>query len=357
MLTICSKNIDNNAISCKSDVAVANHVWSFATQYKNYMDQLFDGDAAWSINLGVRNAKDFMLEQIEQDFPENSELTVPGEPEQQELEQWRARVADLRAANWQVTMTWDWPEVEARDVDDESGPACALPTASATVSSFYTSIISETRTEGSQTIETTYEGTATSNLAEITSTLDYTTEQPTEEATSLTEAFSTTEQPTDEATSLTEEFTATEIESPTTATAEPEPIETTPLEQKPPICNNADDFKGHATIVEHRIKGASLEFCIKMLLPENEKLYPGQKIDELVVDTNYVRYRFLIEWIEGCHVSLDQESDWQYTYSPTSTEAGGRSPMCFDLFLGAWKDCKYTLITQKPIMTANSRPI
>lgn len=231
-------------------------------------------------------------------------------------------------------MVWDWTIAETRDEGDGSGPACPLSTATPSFSTFVTSIASETATDDSQTetVETTYEDTATTEAP--TSTEEVSTEFPTS-----TEAFTT--EPTEEPTTTEVPIEIESTEEPVSiSTFTPPPIELTPLERLPAVCNNAEDFPGHVDIKASSVWQTVVYFCTWLDESQEKKYYQywHSSRDHIVYDAYEVGFNYTIDWRDGCHVAEHGGDDWQYVLYPL----GKDGQTCTQIFTGIWNECKFS---------------
>ncbi|KAK7425776.1 hypothetical protein QQZ08_007752 [Neonectria magnoliae] len=266
------KNIDTNAINCKSDAAVTNNVWSFADRYQSFMMDRFSGTAPQSINKAATDASVLLLNRLQLDLANANPGTSTAD--QTKLANFKARYNRLNSVTYALSITWDWTYTTTRDVDDDGeGASCARPT----LSTFSTSIISTSQAEESTT------------SAEPTIS-----EQPT-----TSEVPTTSEEP---------EPPTTTSEPPPVTTETEDPIPTTPLERQEIICHDEADFPGHADISGGSQDEFSTDFSGLSGPNGDDNLYDGAGSVELSKEDKHgVSYSYSVHWIDGCVTTKDTQ--------------------------------------------------
>lgn len=119
---------------------------------------------------------------------------------------------------------------------------------------------------------------------------------------------------------------------PTTTTDPPTPTESTaPLYTSPTVCNNEDDFPGHADVSGDAQQRFGETFCED----NNVDMYPG---DDAIVrirqDNDDINYEYRIEFKPDC---VPEGYDHQNTYSPQMDGAG---ITCTIVMEQAYSDCE-----------------
>ncbi|KXT05630.1 hypothetical protein AC578_5652 [Pseudocercospora eumusae] len=122
------------------------------------------------------------------------------------------------------------------------------------------------------------------------------------------------------------------VPSPTCAswiatTKAPPPAPKTPLELKPPVCNNEADLPGHADIGAGFQKFAAKIFCEPrgtVQIGPSSKRYTAR-----IIDPHGVNYDYEVSWIQGCVTTVEKQS----FVSPVPGH------ICEDIMRNAYKNC------------------
>ena len=285
------------------------------------MDNMFTGAETYSINPQLEDAKTRLIGVLTTNLATAAPITRD-DAQEKEMAIVNARFAHLQEVTYAIAVTWDWPAVTTRDVDEAPGDACALPSQTQPLSTFITSVVSNSQTDVSQTedattnqetITTTAEDVTTTSDPEITTSTAEEETTTTEEETSTTETETTTAEPEPTTTEVDEPTTTTE-ESETTAepTEEPAPtVSVTPLVQGEIVCYNEDDFPGHADIDN----GSQDKFSTRF---SGMKFDNGQTLttylhngmppmDNTFEDKKGVKYYYSVEWLYGCVTEVEEQ--------------------------------------------------
>lgn len=270
-------NIDNNAKNCKKDPEVLAGKWSFADRYKAFMEDRFTGTQDWSINKAVDDAQTQLIARLKLDLanvqlPVTPPATAPSTADQTKLDNFNARLTKLEAATYAVTITWDWTYTVTKRQDN--GAACNIGTVSQTLSTFSTSIISQSQTDDPQTetiVTTTSEAPVTSSVIE--------------------------------------ETTSSAAPPPVTTTEVVDPTPTTPLAREGIVCHNEADFPGHADISSSAQDDFSTDFSGLSGPNGDDNLFDGAGSVTLNEEDGHgVSYSYSVEWVSGCVTTQDTQN-------------------------------------------------
>lgn len=274
------------------------------------MSQMFVGTASYSINPKVESAKNDLIASLTTNIAAAAPQTAA---DQTDMNNFNTRFTHLQAATYAVAVTWDFTYTTTRDVDEEVGDSCALPSATQSLSTFITSVVSNSQSDASQTeVVTTGQEASTTSDEDLTTTAPSSTQEP--EPSTSTEAVPSTTEPEPTTTEVVEPTSTTEeVETTTEPTEAPTAtVSITPLERQEIVCHNQDDFPGHADIDD----GAQDEFSSKfsgMQFDNGETtttdLHDGMpKFDSTYYDKHDVRYQYSVEWLSGCVTEVESQN-------------------------------------------------
>ena len=125
----------------------------------------------------------------------------------------------------------------------------------------------------------------------------------------------------------------------TTTTKPPAPTQTTPLERKHVVCEDA--YSGHGDIIGDTVTYLGTEACNQWTSSSQSghisSTSEGFNITEL--SSYQVHYTYSLHWIDGCTTTVSAMS--------IESPLGGDGPTCPEIFRQDFENCKYHAILNK----------
>ncbi|RSL48530.1 hypothetical protein CEP54_012877 [Fusarium duplospermum] len=167
-------DMDKNARDCLQDPAVVNNKWSFAERYKSFMESLFTGHQAHSINAAIAQAFADVGPKIQEDLTAaltgmqqkiNTNANLTPDQKKKQIETWGIKWASLtqrfvtlrtryqQAGTTSINVVWDWDigNIPRKRDEVEEGPSCKVASTTTESATTLSTMVSRSETESDPT--------------------------------------------------------------------------------------------------------------------------------------------------------------------------------------------------------------